>query len=111
MKSPVYFLLTLASASACCFVLFAQAPNPPRGDGPGFGGGRFGPPGGVQEETKLLKQFDKDHDKILNSAERKAALEFLAQERSEGRGGRRMAHAAISLPQTRSRVSNFPPMT
>ena len=111
MKSPVYFLLTLASASAWCFVLFAQAPNPPRGDSPGFGGGRFGPPGGVQEETKLQKQFDKDHDKILNSAERKAALEFLAQERAEGRGADDSAHAAISLPQTRFRVSNFPPMT
>jgi len=42
----------------------------------------------MQQETKLLKQFDQDGDHRLNSAERKAAREFLAKERSEGRGRR-----------------------
>ena len=40
-------------------------------------------------DTKLVKQFDKDGDKRLNFAERKAAREFLAQERAAGRGPRR----------------------
>ena len=80
----------------------AQTPaNQPRGgdgdfDGPPpFGPGGFGPggPGGMMQEQKLVKQFDKDGDKRLNAEERKAAREFLAKERSNrgpgGFGGRR----------------------
>jgi hypothetical protein len=70
-------------------------PFPPRNDGfgppPGDRGPRgFGPgPGGVQEDTKLVKQFDKDGDKRLNAVERRAAREFLQKEKAEGRGPRR----------------------
>jgi len=66
--------------------------GPPGPGGPGGGpGGRGGgpPPGGVQEDFKLLKQFDADGDKKLNLAERKLAREFLEKEKAEGRGPRR----------------------
>jgi hypothetical protein len=72
----------------------AQFPDgPPNADRPfppgnGFRGGGPGP-GGVQEDTKLVKQFDKDGDKRLNVNERKAAREFLQNEKAEGRGPRR----------------------
>src|SRR6185436_15526679 len=46
-------------------------------------------PMGVQEDRKLVAQFDRDGDKRLNLAERKAAREFLANEKAEGRGPRR----------------------
>lgn len=42
----------------------------------------------MQQEKKLVKQFDQDGDKRLNVAERQAAREFLAKERTEGRGQR-----------------------
>jgi hypothetical protein len=70
-------------------------PFPPRGDGFGPPPGERGPrgggpgPGGVQEDTKLVKQFDKDGDKRLNAVERRAAREFLEKEKAEGRGPRR----------------------
>ncbi|MSU36164.1 MAG: hypothetical protein EXS36_13895 [Pedosphaera sp.] len=61
-------------------------------DGPppaGPGGTRRGGFGGMmQEETKVVKQFDKDNDGHLNTAERKAAREFLQKEKANG-GGRR----------------------
>src|SRR3989442_38429 len=59
----------------------------PRPFGPGGpGGGGFVGPGGTQQKTKLVKQFDKDGDQRLNAAERKAAFEFLQKGRAEGRG-------------------------
>ena len=76
--------------------------GPPQG-GPGFDGpppfgpGNFGPGGpgrggfggpGLQQETKLVKQFDKDGDKRLNAVERKAAREFMQNEIAAGRGRR-----------------------
>src|SRR5207247_1380503 len=66
--------------------------GPPPG-GPGGFGGPGGPgPGGFggmnQQQTKLVKQFDKDGNGWLNATERKAAREFLAKERAEGRGPR-----------------------
>ena len=70
-------------------------PFPPRGDGFGPPPGDRGPrgggpgPGGVQEDTKLVKQFDKNGDKRLNAVERRAAREFLEKEKAEGRGPRR----------------------
>ncbi|MBI3417188.1 MAG: CotH kinase family protein [Verrucomicrobia bacterium] len=57
--------------------------QPPRARGGGPGG--FG---GVREKPQLVKQFDKDGDKRLNLEERKAAREWLAKERAEGRGMR-----------------------
>ncbi|MBM3839257.1 MAG: spore coat protein CotH [Verrucomicrobia bacterium] len=67
---------------------------PPFGFGPGGPGGRGGPGRGgfggmVRQETKLVKQFDKDGNGRLDAAERKAAREFLQREGVAGRGGRR----------------------
>ena len=65
---------------AIAFAAILQVPGmaqqggfPPMGQGPGGRGGF----GGMQQEIKLVKQFDTDGDKILNSAERKAALAYL----------------------------------
>lgn len=85
--------VALATVLAACSSL-AQIPEPPPGgpDGPPPSGrsGRGGPgPGGVQEDTKLVKQFDKDGNKRLNAVERRAAREFLEKEKAEGRGPRR----------------------
>lgn len=86
----------LLGATLVTLVLTAADPEPgfpPAGPGgpPQFGGGGpgFGGPGPMQEERKLVKEFDADGDKRLNAAERKAAREFLAKETAEGRGPRR----------------------
>ncbi|MEO7190884.1 MAG: CotH kinase family protein [Vicinamibacterales bacterium] len=68
-----------------------QGPPAP-GQGPG-GGRQGGFGGGVQEDLKLVAQFDKDGDKRLNSQERHAAMQFLQTQgggggRGFGRGGR-----------------------
>jgi hypothetical protein len=44
---------------------------------------------GTQEDRKLVTQFDKDKNGRLDIDERKAAREFLAREKAEGRGPRR----------------------
>jgi hypothetical protein len=70
----------------------AQAPlpaggrqtGPPTGPG-GFGGGFPGGPGGP--ERKVVAQFDKNGDKRLDAAERKAAREALAADPGPGRFG------------------------
>lgn len=93
--------LALLIGCALAVTGVAQTPmNQPRGgdgdfDGPPpFGPGGFGPggPGGMNQETKLVKQFDKDGDKRLNAEERKAAREFITKQkahRGPGPGGRR----------------------
>ncbi len=48
--------------------------------------GGFGPP--MQQERKVLKQFDKNGDKRLDAAERKAAREWLASQPAMGFGRR-----------------------
>src|SRR5690349_24050092 len=53
------------------------------GMGPGPGG--MGP---MQQERKVVAQFDKDGDKRLNAAERKEARTWLASQPQMGRGGR-----------------------
>src|SRR5881394_953971 len=101
LNNPLLRHVASAIAVGCVFSLLAQTPeNPserkgglptefsrapdfdgPPPFGPGRpGGGGFGGPGGMQQETKLLKQFDKDGDGRLNAAERKAAREFLQKE-------------------------------
>jgi hypothetical protein len=40
----------------------------------------MGPGGPMQQEQKIVSQFDKDGDKRLSAAERKAAREFLAKQ-------------------------------
>jgi spore coat protein CotH len=111
MKTKTNLLRHLELLAACgiAFAALAQAPDgqapgegtfPPGRDAgfngpPPFGPGGFGPggPGGMNQETKLVKQFDKDGDKRLNTEERKAAREFLSKERAlrgpGGPGGRR----------------------
>ncbi len=111
MKTKYNLIRNTALATAMAFTVTALAQTPPtdrleeRGqgaDGPprfGPGGGGFGPggPGGMFQETKVLKQFDQDGDKRLNNAERKAAREHLTKERANrgpgggpgGPGGRR----------------------
>jgi len=81
-----YSYVLLAASAA---VLLAQPPPPPGGPG-GFGG--FGGPGGpMGQRRELLKEYDKDGDKRLNTAERAAAREFLAKQPARGmrfgRGG------------------------
>jgi hypothetical protein len=75
---------------ALCTVSAAIA-QPPDFGGRGFGGpgGRGGPggPGGPGQRVKLLPQFDKEGKGYLNSAERKAAREYLATQPRRGRGG------------------------
>jgi hypothetical protein len=76
-----------------------RPPGPPPGGPPDFGGpppfgpggsgGRGGPGGpggpGSAPKTLLVPKFDKDGDQRLNSGERQAAREFLAQEKAAGR--------------------------
>ena len=78
---------------ALCTVSAAIA-QPPDFGGRGFGGGGFGggfggPGGAVRSWTarQTAAQFDKDGKGYLNSAERKAAREYLATQPRRGRGG------------------------
>ncbi len=102
MKNTLFLkqvLSALVVASCMSVCASAQEPFPPdRRDGnpPPFGDRpppQPGPPGGgmgeIRAETKLVARFDKDGNKRLNAAERKAAREFLAQEKAAGRGPRR----------------------
>ena len=61
--------------------------------------GGFGGP--MQQERKILAQFDKNGDKRLDAAERKSAREWLATQPAGGFGGRRggpFANAAAPEP-------------
>jgi hypothetical protein len=92
---------------------FAQTPEadfdgPPGFDGPPpFGAG--GPPGLAQDGIKLVKQFDRDGDKRLNAAERKAAREFLSKQttnrRPGGPGGFGPRQADRGTPQPGRKIS------
>ncbi|MCW5557536.1 MAG: CotH kinase family protein [Verrucomicrobiae bacterium] len=81
--------LTLAGA---LLILTAGlcAQTPPAGGGRperGFGFGGRGGPGMPQEETKLVKDFDRDGDGRLNAEERRKAREHLAKEGAARPGG------------------------
>lgn len=79
--------LWLAAAAGICGVMSLQGQQGP----PDFGPGRFpgpGPMGGVREETKLVKKFDKDGNGWLNNEERKAAREYLKTQPRRGPFGR-----------------------
>ncbi len=58
---------------------FGPPIGPPPGFGPWAGPRGFGP-GGMNQERKLVAQFDRDGDGRLNQDERQAAREFLRQE-------------------------------
>ncbi|MEK7953767.1 CotH kinase family protein [Luteolibacter soli] len=82
--------LHLTLAAALLSPIFAQQPPDGSPDGPPGGfPGRGGPM--MQEERKLLGQFDKDENKRLDKDERAAAREFLkanpGQQRGPGGGG------------------------
>src|SRR5262245_29620162 len=75
----------VALTAGCALAGLLQTPSYARQGGPPMGGpGGFG---GGPSEIKLAKPFDKDGDKVLNSAERKAALAYV-QQQGFGGGGR-----------------------
>lgn len=82
-------ILSLLIAGA--MLLPAQPPGGPGGFGPPGGFGGPGGPGGFGARRKILKDFDKDGDGRLNTAERAAAREELAKNPPRrmpfGRGG------------------------
>ena len=98
MKPRIFWRTLLACLVAGAVTAPAQTPGPqrpPPGDfdgppvnrgpgGPGGPGGFGGPPNGVRENRQLTKQFDKNGDRHLDAAERKAARAFLATEIAEG---------------------------
>jgi hypothetical protein len=83
---PIF--LTLASAAANPCSAQSGAPPEPRDPAAQADSGaarddrRGGPPGGLmqREDRKLVAQFDKDGDKLLNSTERAAARAFIKEE-------------------------------
>lgn len=93
-----YLLGIITLLGGTYFNAQAQPPGaPPRGfDGPPPGG-RFGPPpapgfggppgGGMNEEIKVVEQFDTDDNGWLDSAERSKAREYVKEQRSSRRGG------------------------
>lgn len=87
--SVAYRIMKLARFSATCLLAFAgplasaQEDFPPP---PDFQGGP--PPGLMNDERKIVKQFDKNDDKQLNKDERAAAREFLKQNPQQQRGPR-----------------------
>ena len=94
--------LTATIVAVSILAAIAQTPNrrendnvqPPPQDfvvGPGGPGGPGGPRmmgGPMGQETKLVDRFDKNSNGRLDTPERKAAREFLEQERADGRGQR-----------------------
>jgi CotH kinase protein len=79
----------------------SQGP-PPGGGFPGPGGFR-GP--GMREEQKIVALFDKNGDKWLNAAERKAAREWLSTQGFRGGFGRRGGRGFFGTPQPGPRLS------
>lgn len=84
VRSAVWMSCLLAIGGVVAGTAAGAQDGPPRGRG-GFGGLSFS--GGVQPETKLVKQFDRNGDGWLNLEERRAALEYLNQGQ-QGSGGR-----------------------
>lgn len=84
-RSPLIVVLMFTLSRVC-------AQTPPPGGGPpgaGFGGpGGPGGPGMQRQETRLVKEFDRDGDGRLNATERQAAREHLATQAASGSGNR-----------------------
>ena len=90
--TPIQVALLGFVALLCGFVPTAYWPQTAtRAQGRGFPGGPPGPGGfgGMQQERKILAQFDKDKNKRLSLDERQAAREWLATQPMSGPGGRR----------------------
>ena len=62
----------------------------------------------MQEKQKLVEQFDKNGDHMLDAAERKTALEFLRKERAAGRGRRGPGGRGPSAGEGRIRSRRSP---
>ncbi len=76
---------------AAALLPWTGAAQGPGGQGQPGGQGRqggVGPGGPMQQERKIVAQFDKNGDKRLNAAERKEARTWLASQPTGGRGGR-----------------------
>ncbi len=91
--TPIQVALLGFVALLCGFVATSYwSQTAARAQGPGgFPGGPPGPGGfgGMQQERKILAQFDTDKNKRLSLEERKAAREWLATQPMFGPGGRR----------------------
>src|SRR5215208_2122357 len=74
MKRMTQFVMVGAALAAVPIAPIAQR------------GGGFGPP--MQQDRKILAQFDTNGDKRLDSTERKAAREWLAAQPAMGFGRR-----------------------
>jgi hypothetical protein len=100
---------TSVSVSAAAQAM--QGPPPPGPDrGGGFGGGRFG---GARPPLALVEKFDADKNKRLDSAERRAALEYVKTtgtgQRGRGRGfGAQMGPAAPGARVSPAQVKPVP---
>lgn len=81
--------MKLTRFTVCCLLAITATIVSAQEDFPEPPGGMGGPrPGGpMNEERKILAQFDKDGDKRLNRDERAAAREFLKQNPQARRGG------------------------
>lgn len=111
-------IAALALASAPLATGHAQDPGGSFPQGPrGFGPGGRGGPG--PQERQIVSQFDKNNDTRLDTAERKAAREWLATQPSFGPGGRGrggfggrgMAAAAPGKKLAPSDVKSYPAST
>jgi len=83
-----------------------------RGLGPGGPeGNRRGRPGGfgLQQDLEIVKQFDKDGDKILNLEERLAARKWLSEQGGGRRGGPGRGRGGFGPPDGAGPLGSFGP--
>jgi len=79
-----------------------RGPRPERGS--------FGPGGpGPQQDLEIVKQFDRDGDKILNREERLSARKWLSEQGAGGRGGFGRGRAGFGPPDGAGPPGGFGP--
>jgi hypothetical protein len=89
MSRYTRFAALLLVAAAVPAAGTAQGPGQMGPGAPGGPGRQAGPGGpGIQQERKVVAQFDKDGDKRLNAAERREARAWLETQPAAGPGGR-----------------------
>ena len=79
IMKPLNLLFSLLAIAGTHASAQQDMPMPPRGPG--------GPGGMMNEERKIVSQFDKDGDERLSQTERAAARDFLKQNPAPRRGG------------------------
>lgn len=84
-----------------CLMLSIPQASVAQGGGRGFGRGGWG----MDENTPLVKNFDRDGNGWLNTAERKAALAFLGFEASTGR---RDSDPQVGVKVSPTEVKSYP---